>query len=119
MPLLGSFCLLFALALAVYCFVVGVHCSRTQRCRRLSPGGDRPSGWHGDFCRCFLVAAGALVYAAMTTIFPSLTFFITPIGPCPVPINSLCLWSGQEGSMLFWALLLSAYGFVSAAAPQS
>src|SRR5258707_6801725 len=30
----------------------------------------------------------------------------------PGPYKFAVLWSGQEGSILFWALLLSAYGFV-------
>jgi cytochrome c-type biogenesis protein CcmF len=30
----------------------------------------------------------------------------------PAPYKFATLWSGQEGSLLFWSLLLSAYGFV-------
>ncbi len=30
----------------------------------------------------------------------------------PGPYKFAVLWSGQEGSLLFWSLLLAAYGFV-------
>jgi cytochrome c-type biogenesis protein CcmF len=30
----------------------------------------------------------------------------------PAPYKFATLWSGQEGSLLFWSLLLAAYGFV-------
>jgi len=34
----------------------------------------------------------------------------------PGPYKFAVLWSGQEGSLLFWSLLLAAYGFVLACA---
>ena len=32
--------------------------------------------------------------------------------PCPDPYKFSALWSGQEGSLLLWAWLLAAFGFV-------
>ncbi len=41
-----------------------------------------------------------------------LHFFITAIATCLPHTNSPCCGSGQEGSLLFWSLLLAGYGFV-------
>ena len=46
------------------------------------------------------------------TISPLPTSFITAIAIFPAPYKFATLWSGQEGSLLFWSLLLSGYGFV-------
>jgi cytochrome c-type biogenesis protein CcmF len=59
-----------------------------------------------------LVAAGALVYAALTDDFSVAYILHHSNRALPGPYKFAVLWSGQEGSVLFWALLLSAYGFV-------
>ena len=46
-----------------------------------------------------------------TTIFPSPTSSTTAIRIAGA-YKFAVLWSGQEGSLLFWSLLLAAYGFV-------
>jgi cytochrome c-type biogenesis protein CcmF len=111
MPLLGSFCLLFALALAAYCFVVGVIAAVRKDAvgYRLAETARR-AGMASFFA--VLVAAGALVYAALTDDFSVAYILHHSNRALPGPYKFAVLWSGQEGSILFWALLLSAYGFV-------
>ena len=63
------------------------------------------------FAAVFL-AACALVYAALTDDF-SVAYVVNHSNRAlPGPYKFAALWSGQEGSILFWCLLLSAYGFV-------
>src|ERR1051325_10468988 len=111
MPLLGSFCLLFALALAGDCFVVGVGAAVRKDAvgYRLAETARR-AGMASFFA--VLVAAGALVYAALTDDFSVAYILHHSNRALPGPYKFAVLWSGQEGSILFWALLLSAYGFV-------
>ena len=111
MPLLGSFCLLFALALAGYCFVVGVIAAVRKDAvgYRLAETARRAG--MASFL-AVLVAAGALVYAALTDDFSVAYILHHSNRALPGPYKFAVLWSGQEGSILFWALLLSAYGFV-------
>ena len=111
MPLLGSFCLLFALALAGYCFVVGVIAAVRKDAvgYRLAETARRAG--MASFI-AVLIAAGALVYAALTDDFSVAYILHHSNRALPAPYKFAVLWSGQEGSILFWALLLSAYGFV-------
>src|SRR5579871_3975599 len=111
MPLLGSFCLLFALALALYCFVVGLLAAfrKDGVGYRLAETARRAG--MASFVAVFL-AALALVYAGMTNDFSVAYILHHSNRALPGPYKFAVLWSGQEGSILFWALLLSAYGFV-------
>lgn len=111
MPLLGSFCLLFALALAGYCFVVGVIAAVRKDAvgYRLAETARRAG--MASFI-AVLIAAGALVYAALTDDFSVAYILHHSNRALSAPYKFAVLWSGQEGSILFWALLLSAYGFV-------
>ena len=122
MPEFGSFCLLLALTLTLYNFVVG----------GLSLWGASPAGlrttaipeqaWNrlGETARragicSFAVlccAAFALVWAAFTNDF-SVEYIRAHSNIALNPAYKFAaLWSGQEGSLLLWAWLLSAYGFV-------
>jgi cytochrome c-type biogenesis protein CcmF len=111
MPLLGSFSLLFALALALYCFLVGIIAAVRKDAvgYRLAETARRAG--MATFAAVF-VAAGALVYAALTNDFSVAYILHHSNRALPGPYKFAVLWSGQEGSILFWALLLSAYGFV-------
>jgi cytochrome c-type biogenesis protein CcmF len=111
MPLLGSFCLLFALALAGYCFVVGVIAAVRKDAvgYRLAETARRAG--MASFAAVF-IAAAALVYAALTDDFSVAYILHHSNRALPPAYKFAVLWSGQEGSILFWALLLSAYGFV-------
>jgi cytochrome c-type biogenesis protein CcmF len=111
MPLLGSFCLLFALALALYSFVVGILAAVRKDAvgYRLAETARRAG--MATFAAVFLAGA-ALVYAALTNDFSVAYVLHHSNRALPGPYKFAVLWSGQEGSVLFWALLLSAYGFV-------
>src|SRR6516162_7120515 len=111
MPLLGSFCLLFALALAGYCLIVGIVAAV-----RKDPLGDRlaETGRRAGMASFVAVtaAAMALVWAALNNDF-SLAYILHHSNRAlPTPYKLAVLWSGQEGSLLFWSWLLASYGFV-------
>src|SRR5947209_1076402 len=111
MPLLGSFCLLFALALALYAFVVGIiGAARKDGIGARLAETARRAGMASFIA--VLLAAGALVYAALTNDFSIAYIKEHSNRALPVPYKFAALWSGQEGSILFWCMLLSAYGFV-------
>jgi cytochrome c-type biogenesis protein CcmF len=57
-------------------------------------------------------AAAALLYAAFTDDFSVAYILHHSNRALPGPYKFASLWSGQEGSLLFWAWLLSAYGLV-------
>jgi cytochrome c-type biogenesis protein CcmF len=116
MPEFGSFTLLLALTLTVYTFCAGAYALW-----RPSPAaGDDTSGRLGETARragmsSFFVlscAAFALVWAAFTNDY-SVSYILHHTNRAlPGAYKFAALWSGQEGSLLLWAFLLSAYGFV-------
>ena len=59
-----------------------------------------------------LLAAVVLVTAAFHDDFSIAYIFHHSNRDLPAPYKFATLWSGQEGSLLFWSLLLAAYGFV-------
>jgi cytochrome c-type biogenesis protein CcmF len=59
-----------------------------------------------------LLAAIALVIAAFRDDFTIAYIFHHSNRDLPAPYKFATLWSGQEGSLVFWSLLLSGYGFV-------
>ena len=111
MPLFGSVCLAFALVLACYCLVVGIIAAVRKDAvgYRLSETARRAG------MATFVAVTGAalaLVWAALTDDF-SLTYVLHHSNRAlPVPYKLAALWSGQEGSLLFWSWLLASYGFV-------
>jgi cytochrome c-type biogenesis protein CcmF len=108
MPHLGSYSLLLALALSAYCFVAGI------------VGIVRKNDRLGETAR----RAGIAAFAAVTTAAIALVvsafkndFSVAYImhhsnRDLPLAYKLAALWSGQEGSLLFWAWLLAAYGLV-------
>src|SRR5579883_1103249 len=108
---LGSFSLLLALALAAYALVAGI-IALTKK----SEGSDRL----GETARRAGIAVfGAVALAAVVLVTATFQndFSISYIlhhsnRDLPIPYKFAVLWSGQEGSLLFWALLLSAYGLI-------
>jgi cytochrome c-type biogenesis protein CcmF len=114
MAQIGSFALLLALALAAYSFLVGMIALFFQSDD--AEGMDRV----GETARragvaCFaavLLAAFVLVTAAFQNDFTIAYIFHHSNRDLSAPYKFATLWSGQEGSLLFWSLLLSAYGFV-------
>ena len=123
MPWFGSFCLILALGLTAFNFLIGS--------LALWPAGMRWVGRAlgipeanlsrlGEYARragiaSFVVlccAAFALVWAAFTNDF-SVEYIRAHSNIALNPAYKFAaLWSGQEGSLLLWAFLLSAYGFV-------
>jgi cytochrome c-type biogenesis protein CcmF len=112
MALIGSFALLLALALSVYCFGIGLF----ALVRKNDPDWERL----GETARragvvifgAVFLAALALVISAFRDDFTIAYIFHHSNRDLPAPYKFATLWSGQEGSILFWCLLLSGYGFV-------
>ena len=111
MAQIGSFALLLALALSAYSFLAGL-----LALLRPGTGSERL----GETARragiaafaVVLLAAVVLVIAAFQDDFSIAYIFHHSNRDLPAPYKFATLWSGQEGSLLFWSLLLSAYGLV-------
>jgi len=111
MPLLGDFCLLFALALVGYCLIAGIAAALRK---------DATGSWLAETARragmasavAVTAAALALVWAALTNDFSVSYILHHSNRALPTSYKLAALWSGQEGSLLFWSWLLAGYGFV-------
>jgi cytochrome c-type biogenesis protein CcmF len=108
MPLIGSFALLLALALAAYSLIAGaLGLYRTDD--RLVETARRA----GIACWAAVTVAGvALVIAAIGNDFSVAYILHHTNRDLPIAYKFAALWSGQEGSLLFWAWLLSSYALV-------
>src|SRR5262249_26696779 len=112
MAQIGSFALLFALALSIYCFGIGLVA--------LFRKGDTDWTRLGETARragvvifaAVFLAALALVVSAFRNDFSIAYIFHHSNRDLPAPYKFATLWSGQEGSLVFWSLLLSGYAFV-------
>ena len=112
MAQIGSFALLIALALSLYSFGAGL-------IALISPG-DRLSQRLGETARragivvfpAVFLAALCLVVAAFRNDFSIAYIFHHSNRDLDPKYKFATLWSGQEGSLVFWSLLLSAYAFV-------
>ncbi len=118
MPEFGSFTLLLALALSVYTLVMGG--VALWRTRGVAAGLDRQADKLGETARragissfiALSCAAFALVWASFTNDY-SVSYILHHTNrDLSTAYKFSALWSGQEGSLLLWAWLLSAYGFV-------
>jgi cytochrome c-type biogenesis protein CcmF len=111
MSQIGSFALLLALALCAYSFLAGILglVIKSPGAGRLGETARRAG--IASFAIAFL-AAVVLVVAAFQNDFSIAYIFHHSNRDLPAPYKFATLWSGQEGSLLFWALLLSAYGLV-------
>src|SRR5882724_12000128 len=111
MAQIGSYALLLALALSVYSFAAGILALLSQQ-----HGSERL----GETARragivvfaAVLLASVVLVISAFHDDFSIAYIFHHSNRDLPAPYKFATLWSGQEGSLLFWSLLLAAYGFV-------
>ncbi len=117
MPTFGSFALLLALALSGYTLLAGsvaLYQIATRARARVAPERlaetARRAGI-GSFIAT-TAAAFALVWAAFNNDFSVAYILHHTNRALPGPYKFAALWSGQEGSLLLWAWLLSAYGFV-------
>jgi len=118
MPEFGSFTLLLALALSAYTLVMGG--IALWRTRGMTAGVDGGAGRLGETARragissfvALSCAAFALVWASFTNDY-SVSYILHHTNrDLNTAYKFSALWSGQEGSLLLWAWLLSAYGFV-------
>src|SRR5215813_7110581 len=108
MPQIGSFTLLLALALAAYSFIAGVF-ALYRKNDRLTETARRA----GIACwAAVTVAAVALVMATFANDFSVAYIMHHSNRDLPIAYKFAALWSGQEGSLLLWAWLLSTYGLV-------
>src|SRR5271165_1369678 len=111
MSQIGSFALLLALGLSAYSFVAGFFALF---------GKDAASARLGETARragiatfaAVLLAGIVLVMAAFNDDFSIAYIFHHSNRDLPAAYKFAVLWSGQEGSLLFWSLLLAGYGFV-------
>ncbi len=117
MAILGSFALLLSLALAAYNLVAGVIGHRqisTGSSARISPERLAETARLAGLASFAAVslAVFALLWAIFTNDF-SLAYVLHESNRAlPGAYKFAALWSGQEGSLLLWAWLLSGYSFV-------
>src|SRR6201997_703513 len=117
MPTFGSFALLLSLALAAYNLLAGGVALRqlaTATRGRVSPERLAETARRAGIASFFAVtcAAFALVYTAFNNDFSVSYILHHSNRALPGPYKFAALWSGQEGSLLLWAWLLTGYGFV-------
>jgi cytochrome c-type biogenesis protein CcmF len=103
----GSFALLLAFVCAVYAFVGGIAAIRTRH--PLLVKSARQAGI--ATCALIFLATGSLVY-----LFFSDSYWVAYVvahsnHTLSTFYKIAALWSGQEGSLLFWSFLLSIYVF--------
>ena len=111
MAQIGSYVLLLALALSLYCFVAGILSLIYDKAGFERVGESARRAGVATFI-VVLFAAVVLVMAAFNNDFSIAYIFHHSNRDLPGPYKFAVLWSGQEGSLLFWSLLLAAYGFV-------
>jgi cytochrome c-type biogenesis protein CcmF len=103
----GSFALLLAFICAVYAFVGGIAAIRTRH--PLLVKSARQAGL--ATCGLIFLATGSLVY-----LFFSDSYWVAYVvahsnRDLSTFYKVAALWSGQEGSLLFWSFLLAIYVF--------
>src|SRR3954449_7833382 len=110
MATFGSWSLILALVLSFYAFAAGLMALIAgPRADRLAETARRAG--IATFI-AVTAAAAVLVISVLNNDF-SLAYIRDHSNiALPTPYKFAALWSGQEGSLLFWALLLSAYAFV-------
>src|SRR5579864_1905691 len=108
MPYFGSFALLLALALSSYSLVAGA-LALFRKNAFLSETARRAG--IAVFI-AVVAAAAALLWSAFHDDFSVAYILHHSNRALPAAYKFAVLWSGQEGSLLFWSLLLAAYGFV-------
>jgi cytochrome c-type biogenesis protein CcmF len=103
----GSFALLLAFLLAVYAFVAGIVAIVTRR--PLLAKSARNAGM--AVFAVVTLAVATLEYFFFTNNFSLAYVSAHSNSALPAFYKFAALWSGQEGSLLFWSWLLSIYAF--------
>jgi cytochrome c-type biogenesis protein CcmF len=117
MAAFGSFALLIALALAAYNLLAGAVALRliaTGQPAPILPERLADTARRAGIASFAAVtaAAFALIWSVFTNDF-SITYILEHSNRAlPGAYKFSAMWSGQEGSLLLWAWLLAAYGFV-------
>src|SRR5215475_4391427 len=111
MSQVGSFALLLALALSGYAFFGGLAALVMEGPASARLGETARRAGIATFAAVFL-AALILVTAAFRNDFSIAYIYHHSNRDLPLPYKFATLWSGQEGSLLFWSLLLSTYALV-------
>jgi cytochrome c-type biogenesis protein CcmF len=111
MSQVGSFALLIALALSVYSFLAGILALIREGTQSERLGETARRAGIATFA-AVLLASIVLVMAAFRDDFSIAYIFHHSNRDLPAAYKFATLWSGQEGSLLFWSLLLASYGFV-------
>jgi len=111
MSQIGSFALLLALGLSAYSFLAGLLALLGRDAGSLRLGETARRAGIATFA-AVLLAAVVLVTAAFKDDFSIAYILHHSNRDLPIAYKFAVLWSGQEGSLLFWSLLLAAYGFV-------
>ena len=111
MSQVGSFALLIALVLSVYSLVAGVLALIREGTQSERLGETARRAGIAIFA-AVLLASIVLVMAAFRDDFSIAYILHHSNRDLPAPYKFATLWSGQEGSLLFWSLLLATYGFV-------
>jgi cytochrome c-type biogenesis protein CcmF len=117
MPTFGDFALLLALALSAYNLLAGGVALRqlaTGTSGRVAPERLAETARRAGIGSFIATSAAAfvLVWCAFTNNFSVAYILHHSNRALPGPYKFAALWSGQEGSLLLWAWLLAAYGFV-------
>jgi cytochrome c-type biogenesis protein CcmF len=107
--IVASFALLLAFLAAVYAFCAGIAGIITRRALLIKSA--RNAGMAVFFLVAF--AAGTIEYFFLTNNFSMAYVAEHSNRALPVVYKIAALWSGQEGSLLFWTLLLSTYAFLA------
>ncbi len=107
MDLFGSFALILAFVCAAYAVAAGIAAILTRRPLLVK------SARHAGMAVCILItlAAASLVYLFFTDNFWMAYVASHSNRDLPTFYKFAALWSGQEGSLLFWSWLLSLYVF--------
>jgi cytochrome c-type biogenesis protein CcmF len=112
MSQIGSFALMLALCLSAYSFLFGVLALLLSKRAFSGPLSETARRAGIATFGAVLLAAIVLVAAAFNDDFSIAYIFHHSNRDLPAAYKFAVLWSGQEGSLLFWSLLLAGYGFV-------
>ena len=112
MSYIGSWVLMLALGLSAYSFVAGLLALIFSKHPASGPVGETARRAGIATFAAVLLAGIVLVLAAFNDDFSIAYIFHHSNRDLPIAYKFAVLWSGQEGSLLFWSLLLAGYGFV-------
>ena len=107
MDIFGSFALLLAFLAAVYAFVAGIVGIVTRRTALTKSARNAGMAVFG----LVTLAVASLEYFFFTDNFTMAYVAEHSNRALPLFYKFAALWSGQEGSLLFWSWLLSIYAF--------